>query len=117
MDARPTRPGLLVLNDAWMPGWEATVDGHRVPIRRANYLVRGVLLPAGAHRVVFRYPVPASLWLGLGLSVATLAGLLGAWIRRWRRRGDQSRQASGDAFRHPAPHRSRVHRLDTPRAP
>ena len=85
VDARPTRPGLLVLNDAWMPGWEATVDGHRVPIRRANYLVRGVLLPAGAHRVVFRYPVPASLWLGLGLSVATLAGLLGAWIRRWRR--------------------------------
>ena len=58
----------------------------RWPIRRANYLVRGVLrafwTPPGG---VSGYPVPLSLRLGLGVSLATLVGLLGAW--GWRRRG------------------------------
>jgi len=52
--------GVLALHETWYPGWIAEIDGRRVPIMRADVLFRGVEVPAGRHRVVFRY-VPFSL--------------------------------------------------------
>lgn len=59
-------PGLLVLNDVFYPGWHAFVDGQETKIIHANYLFRGVMVPAGNHLVTFRYR-PMSLLLGLSL--------------------------------------------------
>jgi hypothetical protein len=76
-------PAVLVLSDSWFPGWEATLDGAPVPLLRANLALRGVAVPAGQHRVVFRY-APGSVRLGLalsGLAVAVAVGLV-AWPRR-----------------------------------
>jgi hypothetical protein len=47
--------GVLALHETWYPGWIAEVDGRRVPILRADVLFRGVEVPAGRHRVVFRF--------------------------------------------------------------
>ncbi|MBV8848977.1 MAG: YfhO family protein [Methylobacteriaceae bacterium] len=49
------RAGLLVLHDLYYPGWEATVDGVRVPVVKANILFRGVEVPAGSHIVEFTF--------------------------------------------------------------
>jgi hypothetical protein len=49
------REGLLVLHDLYYPGWEATVDGVRVPVVKANILFRGVEVPAGSHIVEFTF--------------------------------------------------------------
>jgi hypothetical protein len=49
------RDGLLVLHDLYYPGWEATVDGVRVPVVKANILFRGVEVPAGSHVVEFTF--------------------------------------------------------------
>jgi hypothetical protein len=70
------RPALLVLNDAYAEGWTATVDGARAEILPANYLARGVWVPAGAHEVVFRYATPGLVagWLVLGAAALALAG-------------------------------------------
>ena len=48
--------GLVVVNEAWYPGWRATVDGEDVPVRRANALVRAVSVDSGDHQIemVFR---------------------------------------------------------------
>jgi uncharacterized membrane protein YfhO len=43
------------LHDIYYSGWEAYVDGERRPILRANLLFRGVEVPAGHHRVEFRF--------------------------------------------------------------
>jgi hypothetical protein len=78
-------PAVLVLSDSWFPGWEATLDGAPVPLLRADLAFRGVAVPAGRHRVVFRY-FPGSVRLGLalsGLAVAVAVGLL-AWPARRR---------------------------------
>ena len=47
--------GMLALHDTYYPGWIAEIDGTRVPILRADVLFRGVEVPAGGHRVVFRF--------------------------------------------------------------
>ncbi len=64
---RASGPGMLVLADAYYPGWEATVSGQPVPVLRANVMFRAVALPPGEHEVRFTY-VPRSLALGLLLS-------------------------------------------------
>ena len=72
---RTEQPGLLVLADTWYPGWIATVDGVPAPILRANYLFRGVPVPAGEHVVTMRFQ-PASLRTGLLVTAVAVVGLL-----------------------------------------
>jgi hypothetical protein len=55
LDVAGDRDGLLVLHDLYYPGWEASVDGVRVPVVKANILFRGVEVPAGAHIVEFTF--------------------------------------------------------------
>lgn len=61
-------PGLLVISDAYYPGWQAWVDGQPAKIYRANHALRAVEISPGKHRVEFRY-LPTSLQLGFLLSV------------------------------------------------
>jgi hypothetical protein len=65
------RPGVLVLLDAYFPGWSATVDGNPAEIAAANYAFRGVALPAGEHEIVFEYD-PQSFRYGLTISSIVL---------------------------------------------
>jgi hypothetical protein len=62
--------GFLVLADVNYPGWEAFLDGERVPLLQADYAFRAVRISSGAHVVEFRY-WPLSFWGGLILSAAT----------------------------------------------
>jgi uncharacterized membrane protein YfhO len=55
LEVSADRDGLLVLHDLYYPGWEATVDGVRMPIVKANILFRGVEVPAGSHTVEFSF--------------------------------------------------------------
>ncbi len=72
-----SEPALLVLSDLLYPGWRATVDGQAVPLYATNGLFRGVVVPAGAHRVEMRF-FPQSLRWGLGL--LGMASLVIGWI-------------------------------------
>ncbi|WP_257457939.1 YfhO family protein [Archangium lipolyticum] len=67
-------PGYLVLSDSHYPGWEATLDGAPVPVRRANGVMRAVRVPPGAHTVRFDYH-PLSFRVGVLLSVLALGAL------------------------------------------
>ena len=64
IDVKASRPGYLVLTDAYYPGWTATVDGRAADIERADIMFRAVKIPAGQHRVEMRYQ-PQSFSLGL----------------------------------------------------
>lgn len=70
------RRGLVVLNDAWAPGWSVAVDGRPAEAIEANVVMRGVVAPAGEHEIVWSYRVPG-LRLGALLSAVGLALLLG----------------------------------------
>ncbi|HEY9721564.1 MAG TPA: YfhO family protein [Oscillatoriaceae cyanobacterium] len=72
VEATLPRPGWLILTDAFYPGWQARVDGAPATIYPADVAFRGVYLPAGRHRVDFRY-APRSFRLGLWVSLAFAA--------------------------------------------
>ena len=83
----------LVVSEMFMPGWRATVDGRPTPIYRANYLLRGVIVPAGTHSIDFVYRPPSAI---AGAALSTLAGLalLGVSLGAGRRPGIGGRIAS-----------------------
>jgi uncharacterized membrane protein YfhO len=75
---------LLVLAEAWYPGWSATVDGRDAPCIPANGWMRAVLLSPGRHQVSMRF---RSRWLAPGalVSFATAVALAAAAERERRR--------------------------------
>lgn len=79
-------PAMLRLADLWYPDWTADVDGRPARILRADYFMRGVVVPAGRHRVTFTFR-SAAMRQGLTLSIvcsalALAAIALGAWRAR-----------------------------------
>lgn len=62
---------VLVLADAYYPGWKATVDGEPVEVFPVNHAFRGILMPEGKHMVKFRY-APVSFVVGLTISSCAL---------------------------------------------
>lgn len=91
------RPGLVVLSDAYYPGWQAWVDGKPAPIYRANAIFRAVPVPAGEHTVTLAYR-PVSLLVGGLITAATLGvgAALVLWGRmRERRARSAARSMSG----------------------
>jgi hypothetical protein len=77
ISAHMKTPGLVVLADLWDQGWNAYLNGQRAPILRANHAVRGVVVPAGASSLEFRYE-PASFRHGV-----QLAGFAAALLLFW----------------------------------
>jgi hypothetical protein len=73
-------PGIVILADGFYPGWRLTIDGAAAPIYRTNHAMRGAAVAAGTHRLVYTYE-PASVRLGLGLSLAGAVALLGYGAR------------------------------------
>ncbi|MDH4373071.1 MAG: hypothetical protein QE510_06665 [Verrucomicrobiota bacterium] len=70
---RSSAAGLLLLNDRWHPDWKVTVDGQATPLLRANFLMRGVSVPAGEHTVEYRFDPPhQALWASLSAVMAAL---------------------------------------------
>ncbi len=65
--AKAAASSVLLLNDKYDPNWKVWVDGKPETLQRCNYLMRGVLVPAGEHRVEFRYTPPVT---GLYASLA-----------------------------------------------
>lgn len=101
VDVELTRPGLLILADAYYPGWTAYIDSTPTPILAVDGMFRGVEVGKGSHSVEFVYE-PRSVRLGLILS-ATGAGLvvLGAVVMAWPSRMRRRRATAGRTEPHP----------------
>jgi hypothetical protein len=73
IDVETPQAAVLILADAFEPGWTARIEGGgTLDIFRANGLVRGVLVPPGRSQILFHYETP---WLRVGAGL-TGVGLL-----------------------------------------
>ncbi len=76
-DVQTDKPAFLVLSEVYYPaGWKATLDGKEIPIHAANYILRGVEIPAGKHKLELVF-APDSYKTGVRLS---LIGLLVSFL-------------------------------------
>jgi uncharacterized membrane protein YfhO len=92
VSAQMETPGLVVLADNWDRGWRAYWNGRPVPVLRANYAVRGVVVPAGSGTLEFIYK-PASFVLGLWLAGFALI-VLSCWLIAFRIRMIKTKTSS-----------------------
>lgn len=94
---RATGSNLLFLSEIYYPvSWHAYVDGNEVPIYKANFAFRAVLVPPGEHTLEFRFTSPA-FEKGKAISMAStaivllaIAGLLWQFWRTRRARASSS---------------------------
>ncbi len=76
LQADAKTPAVLLLNDRFATDWKAWVDQKPAPIMRCNYLMRGLFLTPGSHRVDFQFkPSLKTLYVslcafGVGLALA-----------------------------------------------
>ncbi|HQR31386.1 MAG TPA: YfhO family protein, partial [Blastocatellia bacterium] len=80
IETNADKSGVLVVSEMNHPGWQATVDGQPYRIFTADYLLRGVIVPEGKHRVEMVYR-PATVQVGGLVSLAAFALLIGLAIK------------------------------------
>ena len=92
-----TAPGTAIFSEIYYKdGWTAYIDGIETPYFRADYLLRGMELPAGTHTVEWRFRAPG--WnvaegVTLASSLAILAGIIATVILVLRHERRQKTQA------------------------
>ncbi len=72
-------PAVLLLNDRFDRDWRVTVDDKPARLLRANFIMRGVELPAGAHTVRFEFQ-PSLKGLKVSLVAIGLSVVLSALL-------------------------------------
>ncbi len=73
-----SQSGMLVITDAWYPGWKAQVNGQPADLYRADAMFRAVPVPAGQSTVTLTY---APDWLNWIIPSGVIAwGLSTLWI-------------------------------------
>jgi hypothetical protein len=84
-------PGLLVVANTWMPGWEARVDGRIEPVFKGDFWQQTIpIRQGGRHEVVLTYEPPGWRWgatltgVALTLWVGMVVQVAWARIRRAR---------------------------------
>lgn len=78
--AEVERSGVLVIGDAWDPGWKARVNGNRVPVGIADHAFRYINLPSGECRVEMVYR-PDDVRLGWFITLVTVTWITGTAVR------------------------------------
>jgi hypothetical protein len=85
-EVRAREDAMLVVTDSFFPGWKASLDGQDAEVRRVDYLLRGVAVPAGSHHVELRYQ-PLTWRLGWITSALAALALCVVIVLGRRRRG------------------------------
>jgi hypothetical protein len=109
--------GFILVNDVFMPGWRARVDGMETKIYRADYLFMAIPVDVGKHSIEVEYSPAgfrAGVWisaistvlLGLGLAI-DLARTRTKQLAPWEGDAGKSRRASKARKGKPSLHSSR----------
>jgi hypothetical protein len=84
---------LAVFSEIWYDkGWNAYINGKKIPYFRADYLLRAAQLPGGNHKVEFKFE-PKSYYMGETISmVSSLLLLIAFGFAFWKGRGLKSQE-------------------------
>lgn len=54
-ESNTTAPALAVFSEIYYKDWKVTIDGNPADYFRVNYVLRGMVVPAGNHKIVFSF--------------------------------------------------------------
>ena len=81
-------PQLAVFSEVFYRNWNATIDGQKVPLIRANYILRSLVVPQGEHEIVFTYDskihkisAKVSLYSSIFVGLLLIAAIV-YWVRK-----------------------------------
>jgi hypothetical protein len=72
-ESNSSSTNLAVFSEIFYKDWQASIDGKEVPIAKANYVLRALVIPAGKHTIDFKF-VPKVYNTSYTLS------LIGNWL-------------------------------------
>jgi len=84
-ETKTDKQAFLVVSEVFYPaGWKAFIDGKETKIYPTDYILRGIVVPAGKHKVEMKF-APESYKLSIrlsaiGLSISLLALLAGLYL-------------------------------------
>jgi len=81
------QPTTFVARMSWHPRWHVYIDGDEAPLRRVTPDFPAVDVPAGRHKLAFRFERP---WWATAAWLMWPAVALSAWWVERRRRRDRS---------------------------
>ena len=91
---------LAVFSEIYYKDWNAYVDGKKIPIAKANYVLRAMVIPAGKHKIECKFE-PQSYFIGKKVSgIASwlvLFLLIGGVIAQWRKSKEKKTEVKLDA--------------------
>jgi hypothetical protein len=68
-DFSSTKPQFAVLSEVYYSaGWNAFIDGQKTSYEKVNYVLRGLELPAGKHKIEFKFE-PSSFITGRKITI------------------------------------------------
>ncbi|MEO6914444.1 MAG: hypothetical protein ABI151_01370, partial [Chitinophagaceae bacterium] len=78
-----SKPGFAVFSEIYYPhGWDVFLDGKKTDYVRVDYLLRGMQIPAGNHKIEFRFEPRSvilgdkiTMWLSILLYVVLIGGI------------------------------------------
>lgn len=92
-----TKEQVLIMSEIYFGyegrGWVAYIDGEKAPHFQANYVLRGMVVPAGTHTVEFKFE-PTLYYTGEKISLASsailLLGSLALLFFQWRKTREET---------------------------
>ncbi len=72
VEAKANVDCVLVLTDAYFPGWQVRIDGQDAELFPVYHNFRGTVVPEGGHTIEYLYQ-PISFSAGYGISMAAMA--------------------------------------------
>jgi hypothetical protein len=81
IEASTTKPAILVLGEKWDQDWFAWLDGKPVKIYHADFVMRGIEVPAGNHLIRLEYrPSMSGFWISIFSLVLVFSGSFVFWL-------------------------------------
>lgn len=99
LQAKATGSNFLLISEIYYPEWKAFIDGKETEIVKSNYFMRGIVVPAGDHKIELKYESPkfeTGKTASLVTNILVMLGLLGALYMMWKENEDKKKALTTD---------------------